>query len=440
MQSFESNVHHITRVEGHGNLVVDVKNGELKEVRLDIVEAPRFFEPMLAGRRFPEAPQLTARICGICSIGHTLASIRAIEDALAIQPTEQTIILRKIALEAEILQSHVLHYYFLAAPDFVGAPSVFPLAISHPEVVKRAVKLKKISDDICREVAGRHPQPVSIQIDGFTNLPKVADIQVLVDRMKEALSQDIPPTLDFFASVSIPAFERKTDYVALTSPDEYAFYSGTLISSETGEISARDYRNKVKEEVVLHSTAKHAKGPFNPYMVGALARFNHNSEQLMPQAKAAAEKLKLKAPNYNPFNITIAQVVESVHNLERMVMLFEGLIKTGLKDERAERGVQGWSTKLPPIKKSWGVGAVEVPRGVLFHEYKIDDDGLIANANCVIPTNQNLANIEEDLRAYVPQILDKSKEEIIFLLEMLVRAYDPCISCSSHLLEVEFVS
>lgn len=192
--------------------------------------------------------------------------------------------------------------------------------------------------------------------------------------------------------------------------------------------------------MVLHSTSKHAKGPFKPYMVGALSRFNNNSDKLMPAARAAAKKLGLSAPNYNPYYISVAQIVESVHNIERMVHLFEELLRRGLKDEAVERQtIAGWSAKLPKLRKCWGVGAVEVPRGVLFHEYRIGEDGLMTWANCVIPTGQNLANIEDDMRALVPTILDKPREEITLLLEMLVRAYDPCISCSVHMLKVNFV-
>jgi coenzyme F420-reducing hydrogenase alpha subunit len=239
--------------------------------------------------------------------------------------------------------------------------------------------------------------------------------------------------------LKFPAFERKTDYVSLKHPEEYAYYDGIIYSTETGETKHRDYKNKVKEEVVLHSTSKHARGPFKPYMVGALARFNINSDKLMPEAKKAAQQLGLVAPNYNPYMISVAQIVESVHNIERMIYLFEELLRRGLKDEVAERQtIAGWSAKLPDIKKCWGVGAVEVPRGILFHEYRIND-GLIIWANCVIPTGQNLANIEDDMRALVPTILDKPREEITLLLEMLVRAYDPCISCSVHMLKVDFV-
>lgn len=436
--NMDINVHHITRIEGHGNIVIDVKNSEVRDIKLEIVEAPRFFEAILSGRRYAEAPHITSRICGICSIGHTIASIRAIEDALGIHPTQQTVLLRKIALEAEILQSHVLHYYFLAAPDFLGAESIFPLAKSHPDAVKRAIKMKKLSDDICTLIGGRHPQPISIAVNGFTGLPQESSIIGIIGRLKDILEEDIPETLNFFAKISMPAFERKTDYVSLVSEEEYPYYEGRIFSSATGFVPRRDYKNKVKEEVVLHSTAKHAKGPLKPYMVGALSRFNNNYDKLTPSAKEAAQYLGLKAPNYNPFNNNLAQVVESVLNIERMISWFEGLLKKGIKDERQD-AICGWSVDLPKNGGGWGVGAIEVPRGILFHEYKIDEDGLLAEANCVIPTGQNLANIESDMRSFVPQILDRPKEEITLLLEMLVRAYDPCISCSTHLLEVNFV-
>lgn len=434
------NVSHIARVEGHGNLVIDVKNGELKDVRLEIVESPRYFEAMLVGRRFSEAPQITSRICGICCVAHSLASLKAIEDALGIDPSDQTKLLRKIALEAEIMHSHVLHYYFLVAPDYFKVPSVIHLAASHADVVKRAVKIKKIADDVNKIITGRHPQPISLVVDGFTNLPDVDEIKDILNRLKECLQKDVPETVNLFAGLNVPQFERKTDYVALKPTDEYPFYDGNILSSETGEITPRSYRSKIKEEVVSHSSAKHAKGPIKPYMVGALARFNHNSSWLLPAAKAAAKKLGLSAPNYNSYNITIAQVIESIHNIERMILLFEELLSKGIKDERVERGtIPGWIGRLPKVKKSWGVGVVDVPRGLLIHEYKINDDGLIDSANCVIPTGQNLANIEADLRKLVPEILDKPREEITLLLEMLVRAYDPCISCSAHLLKVDFI-
>lgn len=433
-------VHHIARVEGHGNIVVDVKSGELKDVKLEVVESPRFFEAMLVGRRFSEAVHITSRICGICSVSHTNVSIKAIEDALGIKPTWQTETLRRILMDAEMVDSHALHSFFLAAPDFVGAPSVIPLASSAPEVVKTGIRWKKLAHEICDTIAGRHTHPISMTVDGFTNLVTEEQLSGLLPKIKEALENDIPKTVEFFSKLKIPQFERKTDNVCLVHPDEYAFYDGRIKSSETGEYRHRDYRAKIAEHIVDHSTAKHAFGPVKPYMVGALSRFNNNFDQLTSRAKEVAEEFGLKAPSYNPYHITSAQIVELVHSLESMIDLIEELLSRGIKDEREERPpISGWMTKLPQTKKSWGVGVVEAPRGLLIHEYKFNDDGLIESANCIIPTAQNLASIEADMRKLVPEILDKPKEEITLLLEMLVRAYDPCISCSTHMLKVDFI-
>jgi coenzyme F420-reducing hydrogenase alpha subunit len=433
-------VHHVTRVEGHGNILVDVKNGELKEVKLEIIESPRFFEAMLVGRRFPEAVHIASRICGICSISHTAASIKAIEDALEIKPTWQTETLRKILMEAEILDSHALHSFFLAAPDFFGLPSVIPMASTNPDVVKTAINFKKLAHEICDVMVGRHTHPISMVVDGFTNLVTEEQMAELLKKIKAALKNDVPKMLEFFSRIKFPDFERKANYTCLVNPEMYPFYDGMIKSSEAGVYRHRDYRQKIVERVVDHSTAKHAFGPVKPYMVGALARFNTNYKQLMPGAQEAAKMLGLEAPSYNPYHITLAQVVEIVHCLESMSRLIEQLLSRGIRDERVERPpLAGWSARLPPAKKSWGVGVVEAPRGLLIHEYRINGNGTIDAANCIIPTAQNLANIEADMRELVPQILDRSKEEITQLLEMLVRSYDPCISCSAHLLKVDFV-
>ncbi|MFH1821903.1 MAG: Ni/Fe hydrogenase subunit alpha [Methanobacteriota archaeon] len=433
-------VHHIARVEGHGNIVVDVKNGKLKNVKLEIVESPRFFEAMLVGRRFSEAIHITSRICGICSISHTSASLKAVEDALGIKPTWQTETLRKILMEAEMLDSHALHIFFLVAPDLFGVPSVIPMASTHPDVVKTAIGFKKLAHDICDVMVGRHTHPISMAIDGFTNLVTEDQMSELLSKINHSLKNDIPRTIKFLSKLKFPEFERKTDYTCLVNSEKYPFYDGMINSSETGVYKHREYKQKIAERVVDHSSAKHAFGPVKPYMVGALSRFNTNSKQLMPKAKEAAEVLGLEAPSYNPYHITLAQLVELVHSLESMSELIEELLSRGIRDERLERPpITGWSAELPPVKKSWGVGVVEAPRGLLIHEYRINSDGLLDAANCVIPTAQNLANIEDDMRKLVPKILEKPKDEITLLLEMLVRSYDPCISCSAHMLKVDFI-
>ncbi len=428
-QSTTINVHHVTRVEGHGNIVVNAKNGVLEECRLDIVETPRFFEAMLRGRPYTEASHITSRICGICAVGHATASLRASENALGVELSEQTWLLRKLIFFGEMLDSHVLHTYMLVAPDFFNVGSVIPLAAIAPEAVLRALRIKKLAGDLCAAIGGRHTHPIAMTVGGFTHLPTVDEIKALRARLVES-RKDMDETVALFKPLPWPAFTRTTEYVALSKPDEYAFIDGTIKTTDGAAYPSKEYRKVTNEHLVEHSSAKHTQHKRDSYMVGALARFNVNYAQLHPRAKAAADALGLKPICTNPYLNSAAQVVEMVHSVEESIKICDALIARGIKEE-------------PHYKFSGtggeGVGACEVPRGTLYHNYEIGADGKMVNANCIIPTGQNLANIEADMRALVPQILEQGQEKVTLLLEMLVRAYDPCISCSVHFLNVKFV-
>ena len=427
--NIDMHVHHVTRVEGHGDIVVDVKNGEIKKCQFEVVEAPRFFEAFVRGRPYHELSHITSRICGICSVGHSLASIRATENAMGVQPSEQTQILRKILLHGEMLDSHILHTYMLVAPDFLGVNSVIPLAVTHTDVVLRALGLKKLAGDLCAMVGGRHTHPITIAVGGFTHTPTEAELRDMKACLEEARA-DFDATIDLFATLPWPAFERETEYVALKKDDEYAFIDGTITTTDGFSYPIPEYKKVTNEFLMPYSTAKWAKHNRDSYMVGALARFNNNYDQLHPKAKEAAAKLGMEPICYNTFLNSGAQAVEMVHSLEDSIELI---------DELLTRGVQPESPPVVDVKAGEGWGACDVPRGILFHHYVYDDDGLCVEANCVIPTNQNWANVNADLKAFLPQILDKPQDEIRLLLEMMVRAYDPCISCSTHLLNVTFV-
>ncbi len=421
-------VHHITRVEGHGNIVVDMKNGELEKCELQIVEAPRFFEAMLRGQPYQHAAHITCRICGICSVSHTTASLRTAEKALGIQLSEQTELLRKVIFHAEMLDSHILHVYMLVAPDLLGVGSVIPLAESAPDVVIRALRMKKLAGDICAAIGGRHTHPVAMTVGGFTHLPSEDTLTSLCERL-EAMRADLDATVELFQSLKLPDFERDTEFIALQKEDEYCFIDGVIASSDGGTWPIEGYRDVTNEFLVDHSTAKRAHNKRDSYMVGALARFNINHDLLHPRAKAAATALGLKPKCINPYMNSVAQVVEIVHSTEESIEIIHELLQRGITPEEP-----GQPTRLT----GEGVGGVEAPRGILFHNYVIEE-GVVSGANCVIPTNQNLQNCELDMRALVPDYLDQSPEEIRFALEMLVRAYDPCISCSTHMLDVKFV-
>jgi coenzyme F420-reducing hydrogenase alpha subunit len=420
-------VHHVTRVEGHGNIHVEVAGGELKECRFEVIETPRFFEAMLRGRPYSEASHITSRICGICATGHATTSLRASEKALGVQPSPQTVLLRKLTFHGEILDSHILHVYMLVAPDFLGVGSVIPLAQTHPEVVLRALRMKKLAGDICAAVAGRHTHPIAMTVGGFTHFPKPSELSSLRQRLVDARS-DVDATVDLCASLPWPQFERDTEYVSLSQPDEYAFIDGEIVTSDGSRLSIEDYQQVTNEYLVPYSSAKFTRHLRSSYMVGALARFNNNYDQLHPRAKAAAEKLGIKPKVTNPYLNTAAQVVEIVHCLEDAIHVIDQLLQDGIHPE----------VPASPRKASGaGVGACEVPRGILFHHYWIGEDGMLTGANCIIPTNQNIANLEADMRSLVPKILHKPAEQMRLDLEMLVRAYDPCISCSVHVTKVE---
>lgn len=433
-------VEYLTRVEGHGNIVVNIKDGKVEKSRLEIIEAPRFFEAMVRGRSMFEVQHITSRICGICSTGHCMASIKATEAATGFTPSEQTTLFRKLLLHLETLDSHLLHFYVLVAPDALGAPSIFPLLATHKDIIIRALKMKKQISDLCDILAGRHTHPITCCVRGFTKLPSKKELQKMKDIFAE-MQPDVIITANTFKTINLPDFTRETEFVALTHPDEYAFLDGEIKSSDMkGTIKPKDYLKIVHEYNVEHSTSKHSKNKRSSYMVGALARININYDKLRSEAKQTAQMLGFKTPCFNPYMNTVAQVIEFVHCYYDAIAIIERFIKDGVDYSEV---VTPWppNSKMKDFKvqAGTGVGAVEVPRGLLFHEYQVSADGKIERANCVIPTNQNLANIDDDFKKLIPEIISKSKEEITLLSEMLVRAYDPCISCSCHYLDVSFV-
>ncbi|MGC9045225.1 MAG: Ni/Fe hydrogenase subunit alpha [Thermodesulfovibrio sp.] len=436
-QNISINVNYLTRVEGHGNIVVEVKDGKLEICRLEIVESPRFFEAFLRGRSIYEAPHITCRICGICSCAHTLASIQAAEDALGIKPTEQITLLRKLLLHYEQLDSHILHIYLLVAPDLVGVPSFVPLIKSNPDFVRRALRMKRLCNELCDILVGRHVHPISAVIGGFTKLPNPGDLEEMHKRLLE-LKHDVEATVELFSKLTFPEFERDTEYVALINDeDEYPLLYGDIGSTDGYRVSKYEYKNVTNEFIVPYATAKRTRWHRESYAVGALARFNLNHEKLHPKAKQAATVLNLKPKCINPYFNTVAQIVECVHCVEDAIRIVELLWQKGINyDEIIVPDINELG-KLPQ-RAGEGVGVVEAPRGLLIHHYECDERGIFRNANCVIPTNQNTHNIELDMLKLIPEIINQSQEEITLALEMLVRAYDPCISCSVHMVKVNF--
>jgi len=430
------NIEHLTRVEGHGNIIVNINNGNIEKCQWQVPEAPRFFESMVRGRHYSEVARITSRICGICSIGHTLASVKASEDALGIKVTEQTYKLRQLLKHAENFDSNVLHVYILAAPDLLGAKSVFPLVQSHSDVVKRALALKRLSHEWGSLIGGRTTHPTTVVPGGFTKVPSESALRELKDKLVAAIPE-LDATVETLLSVAdkIPAFERPTEYIALSNDHEYAIYDGQvqalLPDGNKKRYAVSEYLSITNEYMSEWSTAKYCKNQLTSYMVGALARVNNNYEHLCPEAKKVAKQFALTNLTTNPYMNTLAQLVELVNDAHMSIGLIDQLLAQGLVKEPI----------VQPSQFATGTGAVEVPRGILFHEYSYDSDGMCSAGNYVIPTNQNHANIQYDFEKLVPELLaqDKTEAEMELALEMLVRAYDPCISCSAHYLKVKFV-
>lgn len=417
------NVHHLSRVEGHGNIHIKIKGGKVIEAQWEVVETPRFFEAMLVGKKWDNAPWICGRICGICSIGHTLASIRAVENAFGIVPSEQTRKLRLLLKHMETLQSHVLHLYFLAAPDFLNTGSVFPLIKSHPDVVARAARIKLVANDACDIIGGRRMHPTTTVVGGFTMVPDKCKLESLKRRLEDAKA-DLYRTAELFRSFPVPDFVRETEFVSLRGDGDYPFIGGDLISTDSVRMKEHAYKKMTNEYTVGQSTAKWARLSRESFAVGALARLNNNFAYLHPAARELSESFGLRPVNHNPFMNNIAQLVECVHvTLDSINMISE------LLDNE-------WDEPRQPVKhkKGIGVSAVEVPRGILYHSYEFDRDGKIVKSDCVIPTGQNHANIQHDLTELAAQSASMGRKdaEIELLAEMLVRSYDPCISCSVH--------
>ncbi len=423
-------VKHLTRVEGHGNIYFNAKAGKVEKVLWEVDEAPRFFEAMVRGKSYSYLSHITSRICGICSIGHSLASLKATEAAMGVRISEQTELLRRLALHGENLQSHSLHVGYLAAPDLFGAPSVVPMVKTHLDAVGKIVAVHRLANRLSDVTCGRTTHPITLTVGGFTKVPSEEDLLFAKKECEKnievtrSLAKDILSVKD-----KIPDFRRETEFIALVNDKHYAFYDGKIGSTDGGTYPVSDYLKVTNEYFAPQSTAKYAKHKRASYMASALSRFNLNYEQLTDGAKEVAEMFGLKPVCHNPYMNTIAQLVEIMHSLEDSIDLVDKVIGMGLEEEEFE----------VEVRPGRGVGAVEVPRGILFHDYTIDEVGNCVKANCIIPTNQNHGNIQQDMEAMAPKLVNMPEKDIELRLEMLVRAYDPCISCSTHYLKVNFV-
>lgn len=421
-------VDYLARVEGEGALLVKIKDKKISKLEFKIFEPPRFFEAFLRGRKYTEAPDITARICGICPIAYMMSSSHAMEDILGIKVEGALRDLRRLIYCGEWIESHALHVYMLHAPDFLGYESAIHMAGNFPEAVQRGLELKKIGNEIMTVIGGREVHPVNMAVGGFYRAPSKKELAPLVDKLKWARDASIE-TVKWVAGFDFPDFEMDYEFVALHRDDEYAIIDGKLVSNRGLHIEIREYEKHFEEIHEVHSHALHSilirRGAYN---VGPLARFNLNFEQLTPTAKELAKEVHFLPVCKNPFKSIIARSIETLYACEEALRIIQNY-------EQPEIA----RLELHP-KAGTGYGCTEAPRGICYHRYAIDAEGVITDAKIVPPTSQNQKQIEEDLRKFVEKNIGLDKDKLTWQCEQAIRNYDPCISCATHFLKLEIES
>ena len=425
-------VDHLARVEGHGGVTVVLEGNEVSRVDFDIFEGIRLFEGLVRGRTIEDVTGIVSRICAICSTNHTVTSLQCLENALGIEVTPQTQMLRDLAYQGANIESHALHVFVLDLPDLMGHSSVISLAGVIPDAVKVALRLKKLGNSIQEVIGGRAVHPVNYVIGGFGRVPSNDEFFALREQVKAGFT-DCERALEVLRTIKIPEFAKEPIRCAAVIPEGETFFFGKELEILDGDvrkrIPVRDYRKLTNEHLVPHSHAKHSSYNGRSYMVGALPRLTLNGERITGLARKAWKELNLKTPSSNILMNNIAQAVEMIFSVERSLQILNEMLDAGVVQE----------SPVPyKVHACSGAAATEVPRGTLFYSYEVDSDGRIASADIITPTAQNLNNAEDQLRAAVKQGLGSgvSDKEIEQRLAMVARAYDPCISCSVHMVRV----
>jgi coenzyme F420-reducing hydrogenase alpha subunit len=412
----------IAKIEGHGALNI---NWDKNKVSLEVHEGERLFEGMVVGRPVTDLYWITPRICGVCPIAHNLGAIKAVEDALDLKPSPSTILLRKLLIDAQMIQSHVLHLYFLVAPDYLGLDSGTEIIKTHPKYFNQALELKRVSDLIADEVGGRGIHPTKTAAGGFHKVPTKETLKRLSEEARKML-EAAEGTVNLFSSLNYPDIKTNLVLFSQGNGKSYETYGGKKILSNTrSEVSIAGYKDVITEEVKSYSTAKFGKHKGKGMMVGALARIALQGKNLTGMVRKVFKKSRVDFQN--PYHNNLAQAIETFYFAQETNEILDKLLKDGL-DQKNTNPPKNYK----PRKTSKGIGAVEAPRGGLYYEVEVDNKGLVTECNIVTPTVQNLTSIEESAQAVLDQTSEKSRERREELLEMLVRAYDPCITCSVH--------
>ena len=414
----------LARVEGEGAMHVRIRGEEVEHIELRIFEPPRFFEAFLRGRRYTEPPDITARICGICPVAYQMSACAAIEAACGVSVDEQIRRLRRLIYCGEWIESHTLHVFLLHAPDFLGYESAVSMASDHRGLVEQGLRIKKAGNELIRAVGGREVHPINVRLGGFWRAPTRRELRPLVERLEEARELALE-TVRWAAGLEFPELEEDYEFVALWDPDDYPLEGGRLASSHGLDIGPDEYEEHFVEEQVPHSTALHSRlRARGSYLVGPMARYSLNAERLSPLAREAAREAGLEPVCRNPFRSIVVRCVEILYALDEALRLIDGY-------EEPDRP----AVDVAP-RPGTGHGWTEAPRGMLWHRYRIDEQGTILDAKIVPPTSQNQRQIEEDLYALVRRNLDIADEPLRLRCEQAIRNYDPCISCATHFLSL----
>ncbi len=419
-------VDYLARVEGEGALSIEVRDGELTELKLKIFEPPRFFEAILQGRDFHEAPDITARICGICPAAYMMSAVHAMEDALGVEVTRSIRQLRRLLYCGEWIESHVLHMYMLHAPDFLGFDDAIAMAKVHGDIVNRGLQMKRAGNSLISALGGREIHPVNVRVGGFYKFPEKSSLLALLDSLREA-RDGARETVEWISSFQFPALCRDYEFVSLHDPREYPMNAGRIVSSRGLDIAPQAYPAHFEELHLRYSNALHSvrKDSRTAFCVGPLARYNLCRDQLSDATRALADEHGLLRDINNPFESILVRALETFYAFDEAIRLIED-----------------WQPDGPPcvelpVRAASGAAVTEAPRGLLFHQYTIDERGAIEQANIVPPTSQNLSVIEEDLRDLVQANLDLPQDELTWQCEQAIRNHDPCISCATHFLKLE---
>jgi len=424
MKNKSIKVDYLARVEGEGGLFIKIKNDKVIDVKFKIFEPPRFFEAFLRGRKFTEAPDITARICGICPIAYQMSAAHAMEMACGVKVEGMLRALRRLIYCGEWIESHALHVFMLHAPDFLGYEDAVSMAADHPDLVKKGLKLKKIGNDLMIFLGGREIHPVNLCVGGFYKVPTKKELQKMVEPLKWALEASIE-TVRFVSTLDFPEFNQDYEFVSIGHDKEYPINEGRIISNKGVDIPVSDFLNVFEEQHVGHSTSLHSViKERGAYHVGPMARYNLNFDKLTPLAQKAAVEAGLGPECKNPFKSIIVRAVELVFACEEALRIID------------EYEMPDFPYIETTPKAGMGHGATEAPRGLLYHRYEIDNDGVIKIARIVAPTSQNQKVMENDLAAFVPKNLNLSHDDLTWKCEQTIRNYDPCISCSCHFLKL----